>query len=104
MNKLLAIIEVLHEGKALTAARTWKNRQILTNALVGVLAAAFALAHSFGYRLEVPADDVAQIAGAVGAVVGLFNSYITTATSTKVGMPSPESDPPSAFPDERLES
>lgn len=104
MGKFLALLEVLYQGKALASSTVWKNRQVLVNSLIGVLAASTTLAHSFGVRIEVSGDDVAQIAGAVGAIVGLFNAYVTTATSTKVGMPPPEPDPSSPFPDDRLES
>jgi hypothetical protein len=93
--KIRAAITVLHQGESLTHAATWKNRQNLLNVLLAVFGA---LVVFLPESLNVQPDDVAAIAGAVAAVAGLFNNYLTTATTDKIGLPSGRIDPDSPGP------
>ena len=86
MNKLAAFIDVLYQGKKLSNSSAWKNRQTLVNLLVGLFAAGLGVAQSFGFNMGVSDADLVEIAGGIGAIVGMFNAYTTTATSESVGV------------------
>ena len=73
-------------GKELANTVTWKQAQVLTNALVALLTAAVAIAASFGYRLALDDAGVQSIAAAVVALVGLFNGGVTVATTVRLGV------------------
>ena len=88
IDKIRAAIVVLRHGEELTHAELWKSRQNLTNVLVAILGAVAVFV-----PVEMSADDVVAIAGGIAAVSGLFNSYITTATSKRVGLPAGGRDP-----------
>ena len=81
MNKFLAVFTALRHGSSLTDPAVHKNRQNLINALIGLLGALAVF-----LPMEVSADDVANIAGGIASVWGLFNIYYTTATTDKIGM------------------
>lgn len=81
MNKLLAALNVLRYGASVANPATLKVRQNLVNALTGLLGALFVF-----LPIEVTADDLANIAGGIAAVVGLFNVYATVASTNKIGL------------------
>ena len=88
MNKLIALFNVFRKGECCVHAATWKNGQITGSIIAGLLAAIVALAKTFGYELPVTDEQLLTIGGAIVAIVGLFiNPAITTATSSKVGLP-----------------
>lgn len=99
MNKFLAAIAALRYGSSLADSATYKNRQNLLNALIGLLGAVMIF-----LPMEVSANDVANIAGGIAAVVGLFNIYTTTATTDKIGVrAASEADAPGLrSPEEQL--
>lgn len=84
MGKFMAALAALRYGSSLTDPAIWKNRQILLNALIGLLGA---VAYFLPAGMEMSHEDVLAIAGGVAAVGGLLNGYLTAATSTKVGLP-----------------
>ena len=84
MNKLLALFKALQYGASLPNPEIHKNRQNLLNALIGLFGAI-----AIFLPVEVTADDVANIAGGIASVVGLYNLYATTATTEKIGLPPP---------------
>lgn len=92
MNKLFVFINVLYQGQKLSNAAVWKNRQTLVNLLVGLFAAGLGAAQAFGFDLGARDADLVEVASGIGAIVGLFNAYATTATSSTVGLPA--NDPP----------
>lgn len=73
-------------GKELANAVTWKQAQVLTNALVALLTALVAIAAAFGYRIALDSAGVQSIAAAVVALVGLFNGGVTVATTVRIGL------------------
>lgn len=91
MNKLSAFFAVLRYGSSLTDSATWKVRQNLINTLVGLLGALAVVVTLFGVDLNVSTDDLMAIAGGIASIWGLFNSYITTATTDKIGVPAVDS-------------
>ena len=84
MKKLLAIFGLFRKGSEVASPAKWKNGQITVNAIVGFLAAAVALAKSYGVEIDITHDQIAAIAG---GVLALFNVVFTLITSKKVGLP-----------------
>lgn len=82
MNVIVAI-QALRAGKELANAATWKNRQNAVNALVGLLGFAAAVASAFGIQVELSDELLLGLATGVWAAVNL---YLTTATTSKIGL------------------
>lgn len=81
------IFTALKAGYALSNSEVWKNRQTAVNGIAAVLSAAMAIAQGLGYGFAVSNDVMLAVAGGIWAVVGMFNSWATVATSAKVGLP-----------------
>jgi hypothetical protein len=81
---ILAIIKpaftVLKQGQALANPAAWKNAQVLAN----LLSALIVLLNVFGVHFGLDSDSVNLVAGGIAAIA---NSYLTAATSEKVGVP-----------------
>lgn len=73
-------------GKELAKAVTWKQAQVLTNALVALLTALVAIAAAFGYKIALDNAGVQSVAAGVVALVGLFNGGVTVATTVRLGL------------------
>lgn len=86
MDRFQALADALRHGSALADPATWKRRQNLVNALVGLLGAVVVIAQSAGVQVDFSTDDVALVAGGVAAIYGAVNAYLTTATSEKIGV------------------
>lgn len=80
------LISALRTGWILKNPAAWKQRQVAINALVGLLSAAVAIARGFGYDLQISDELIAGVATGVWAVVGVFNSWATVATTDKIGL------------------
>lgn len=81
MKKVFAALNVLRYGVSVADPVTFKNRQNLFNALIGLLGALVVF-----LPVEVTADDLGNIAGGIAALVGLFNVYGTYASTDKIGL------------------
>lgn len=83
-----AIFDVFREGKALTNSREWKQKQNLVNHLVALVSAGLVIAEGAGYHVigGISEDQIAAIVGGGFAIMSVFNSIMTTITSTKVGI------------------
>ena len=90
---------VFRLGYELTNAELWKRRQVLVNTLAAFIGAAVAVAAAFGYPINLDSDGVNAIAGAIAALVGLFNAGATVATTTRIGLPNRGDDVLTARPD-----
>jgi len=99
MNVMLVsnVFTAIKAGYALKDSETWKNRQTAVNAIAAVLSAALAIAQGLGYGFAVSNETMLAISGGIWAIVGVFNSWATLATSGKVGLPVVDSanSPPS---------
>lgn len=92
-EKLKAFYNVFRAGESVANPAAWKKGQITTGILAAFLGAVVALAKAFGYELPLTDEQLAQIGGAVLAIVGLFNTGATAASSDKVGIvPGKQSD------------
>lgn len=81
------VFTALKAGYALKDSEVWKNRQTAVNAIAAVLSAAMAIAQGLGYGFAVSNETMLAISGGIWALVGVFNSWATVATSAKVGLP-----------------
>lgn len=90
-------ITAVRAGWILKNPETWKNRQIAINALAGLMAAGVAISKALNFPLPVTEDQIVALAGGVWAVVSVFNSWATAATTDKVGLPPKPADPPDAW-------
>lgn len=82
MGKLIAVFTALRYGSCLADPAVRKNNQNLINALVGLLGALVVF-----LPIEVTSEQVVNLAGGVAVLIGLYNVYTTTATTTKIGLP-----------------
>jgi len=99
MNKFFAFWGALKTGRQLVNSETWKNRQVTVNMLVGFFASIIVILRLYGVDLAISDDDLGKIAGGVIAISGLFfNTYLTVATTSKIGL-SPDFKPPQADAD-----
>lgn len=99
MPPLIDLFRVLRAGEELANAETWKKRQVLVNALTVLLSSGLAVASAYGHTVNLDADGVAAIAGAVAAAVGVFNAWATVATTGRIGLPPAAGDPPAGGAD-----
>ena len=81
LEKLFAAANAVKAGECLKNPATWKNNTMLMNTLVVIIG-------SIPTFIEFPMTDgqINSIAYGVVTVVGLYNTYIHAATSTKVGL------------------
>jgi hypothetical protein len=92
MSKLVAIIEVLYQGKELADPAKWKNRQVLLNTAGGggglwLLLSSLNDLLPEGHTLS--SGDIYNIGEAVAIIGGaIVNWYFTHATTTKIGFKS----------------
>ena len=87
MNKLTNIFSALRYGTSLTDPVIWKQRQNLTNSLIGLLGAVVVF-----LPIGISSDQVVDIVGGIVALVGVYNVYTTTATTTKIGLQPKDTD------------
>ena len=81
MGNLVSIFAALRYGASLTDPAIWKQRQNLTNSLIGLLGAVVVF-----LPIGISSDQVIDIVGGIVALVGVYNVYTTTATTTKIGL------------------
>ena len=95
MTAWVELIGALRKGAMLTDAATWKERQVLINAVVGLLASGYAVARSQGW-LAIEVEHAALVDLGTGLGAALFAGYnilATVVTTEKIGL-SPHALPP----------
>ena len=80
MNNLLLACRALRAGESLADSATWKNHQLRLNAILAIL---YLLVKFL--PMELAQDDMDAIASSIALLGGTVNSYLTVATSDKVG-------------------
>lgn len=91
---LIDLFRALQAGKELTHAATWKTSQLWMSNLTILLSAGVGIAAALGYPIPLTGDQITTLVSAVAVLVGLFNSYVTVASTSKLGLP------PGAGPDD----
>jgi len=80
---LLDLLKALKMGEELKNPAAWKNAQVLTNIIGGIIALVLKYLPA-GYQL--PDDIMSLFVSAIVGIVIAVNSYITYASSKKVGL------------------
>ena len=80
---LLDLLKALKMGEELKNPAAWKNAQILTNLVGGLLAL---ILKYLPLEYQLPDDLMSLFVSAIVGVVLAVNSYITYASSKKVGL------------------
>lgn len=83
---MIDLLRALQAGKELSNAETWKKTQLWTNSLVVLLTSAISVAASQGYAIPLTGEQISTLVAALAVVVGLFNSYTTVATTSRIGL------------------
>ena len=81
MDKLFLAINALKAGESLKSSAAWKNRQLVMNALLVIIGAGLKLSN-----IQLPEADINSIAFGLATLGGAINTYLTAATSEKVGI------------------
>lgn len=89
MAFILMLCRALLAGESLADPATWKNRQQVINALMTISA----LISPFLPMLGLTTDDVLVLVTAAAIIGGLINSYLTVATTEKIGFKNPPLPP-----------
>lgn len=79
-------IEALRLGHMLRDPTSWKNRQLVINAIAAILGFIVALANLFGFPINLDAETTAAVGSVVWTIVSLFNGWATVATTEKIGL------------------
>ena len=82
LDKLFAAAKAVNQGEMLKNPATWKNRTILMNVFLSFLA----LIPMFA-KIEISQSEMNSIAYGFVTIAGVVNTYMTAATSDKVGLP-----------------
>jgi hypothetical protein len=82
LNKIFAAGRAIQAGESLSNSATWKNIQLLTNAVTILLGSVLVFV-----PLDLTSDQIAQIGSGLAILAGAINKYFTVATSEKVGIP-----------------
>ncbi|UOA07794.1 hypothetical protein [Methylobacter sp. S3L5C] len=77
----LLLCRALQAGESLADPAAWKNKQLCVNAILAIL---YLLVKFL--PVELSPDDLDAIASSIALIGGLINSYLTVATSDKVGL------------------
>jgi len=81
MDKFILLCRALRAGESLADPATWKNRQLRLTAILTIL---YFLVKFI--PVDLSPDDLNAIADSIALLGGLVNSYLTVATSEKVGL------------------
>ena len=92
--------QALKAGEELKNAETRKNRQATGSAVAAVLGLVVVILPRVGVKIDLSTNDITAIAGGIAAVLGVCSTFLTTATSKRVGLPSGnKTDPASGVGD-----
>ena len=84
---LIDLFRALQAGKELANAATWKKSQLWTSNLTILLGCAVSIAAAAGHPLPLTGDQITTLVSGLAVLVGLFNSYVTVASTAKLGLP-----------------
>ena len=84
---ILNLIQALRQGATLRNAGTWANATAATSALTALAWALVQLAGGFGYAMPINQDQLATLAGAVVAIVGVVAPVLHIVANPLAGLP-----------------
>lgn len=82
LEKIFTVGRVLRAGESLKDPKGWKEKQMVFNAVLVILGAIPQF-----INIDVSESDLNAISYGVATAMGLLNTYLTVATSDKVGLP-----------------
>lgn len=92
---IIDLFRAMQAGEALANAKTWKQAQLWTSNLTILLSAAVSIAAAFGHPVPLTPEQITTVVSALAVLVGVFQSYVTVATTEKLGVrPAAEPDDP----------
>jgi len=80
MNTLILLFRALRAGESLADPATWKNRQLISTAILAIL---YFLVKVL--PVDISPDDLNIIADGIALLGCLANGYLTVATTDKIG-------------------
>lgn len=83
---LIIVWQALKKGKELKNVTGWKNFQITTTLVGGLLASICYLLPLFGVDIVVSEEMLDNIAKGISSVLVLLNAYLIPATTKKTGL------------------
>jgi len=83
---IIDLFRALQAGKELSNATTWKTAQLLASNLTILLSAGVGIAAALGHPVPLSGEQITTLVSALAVLVGLFNSYTTVATTTRLGV------------------
>lgn len=87
IDKIIAASKALEKGRELKNPAEWKNKQMVMGGLLAILA----LIPTFT-EIKITESELNAICYGLATIFGLLQPYFIAATSTKVGLPSKNSD------------
>lgn len=81
LNKIFAAAKAVKAGESLKDPAAWKNKQILMNALLIIIGVI-----SKFIKIELSEAEINSISFGFVTLAGVVNTYLTAATSDKVGV------------------
>ena len=87
LQKLFTVGKVLRAGESLQDPASWKNRQMAMSAILVILGAVPQFVD-----INVSESDLNAVSYGIAALLGVLNTYFTSATSDKVGLPAKVKD------------
>jgi hypothetical protein len=81
IENVFTAINAIKAGESLKNAASWKNKQILMNVFLIIITTLF----EFG-NIDISEADINSIAYGLATLGVAVNSYLTAATSEKVGL------------------
>lgn len=84
---IIDLFRALRAGQELTHAETWKRAQLWTAHLTILLGAGVSIAAALGHPIPLDSGQIDTLVSAVAVLVGLFNAYVTVASTPRLGVP-----------------
>lgn len=81
MNKIQLLYNAIQAGQSLKNPEIWKKRQALWTAFVTILSVIPAFTN-----LPLSQENIDTISSFLAGAVGIWNIYLTFATTTKIGL------------------
>ncbi|MDI1362500.1 hypothetical protein [Methylotenera sp.] len=76
------IFKALNQGESLFHVETWKNVQLVTNAITAILMVVVV----FVPQLNLTPETIQDLASGIALIGGVINGYLTVATTKKIGL------------------
>jgi len=78
--------QAMKAGKVIKNPAVWKNRQVTSNKLVLLVIFSVSALQLFGVNIPLETESIKELAGGLAAILGVINTILTVATTTKVSI------------------